>query len=72
MDIKETDNKKLTHNLRRPFGIGCKWKLLTYDNNYQSLGVTGLYETLYKFHILSDKAIIIIPALTLLDQLLIK
>lgn len=22
MDIKETDNKKLTHNLRRPFGIG--------------------------------------------------
>ena len=24
MDIKETDNKRLTHNLRRPFGIGCK------------------------------------------------
>ena len=24
MDIKETDSKRLTHNLRRPFGIGCK------------------------------------------------
>ena len=34
MDIKETPSKKLTHNLRRPFGIGCKLQSNSYSSNY--------------------------------------
>lgn len=41
MDIKETDNKKLTHNLRRPFGISCKWYRNGFD--FPQTGIPGIF-----------------------------